>query len=85
MWPLGSDFKRDVTCGQNQSLTVKSVHKLMTRWSVNCGEPVTQAKLGGDSGGHAHNSRSPCSWCGAGGGAVGSWKHDYRLTFKSAD
>lgn len=31
LWPLGSDFKRDVTCGQNQSLTVKSVHKLMTK------------------------------------------------------
>ena len=28
---LGSDFKREVTCGRNQSLTVKSVHKLMTR------------------------------------------------------
>lgn len=46
---LGSDFKREVTCGRNQSLTVKSVHKLMTSVVGKLWWACYQGKLGGDS------------------------------------
>lgn len=48
-------------------------------------ELVTQAKLGSDSGGNAHNSKPVQLVWGWWQCCAGSWKHDYRLTFKSTD